>query len=527
MPSLVVNGRAEPFAHVLERSAALAERLEGEVGLRSGDRLIVALENSGVHIEVLLASWRLGLQFIAVPPTVSRPTFAGIIETLSPRAVVCDEGNERLGRVALDWASPICALGDHSPDRVLVVGRARPSPQRRGVRRPDSLGSAWQERLAHLPPAVFYTSGSTATAKGVPLAWHRILEKAKGVLGCYDVKPGDRVMPILPLSHVYGLYCLLGALAEGADAITYRESASPAALAQGLTDHAATVVICPPIVGAFLFGRHGAEPAVRDRLRVLSMGGAATSPEQAERILRALPRTRVFLSYGLAETYSTISCNEVSQSGGDVASVGPLRFGAFGEARDPATGLPVPRGETGELCVGGTIMNGYVDAPVDAFTPDGLFRTGDLVRFDRDGAITITGRLKEMINAGGTSISPSEVEETLKQHPAVLDCGVFGERAGDLEVACAAVLLRHPSSEAGHEGTLGELYDHCRTYLAPKMVPRRILMVDRIPRGSLGKIAREELRALCCESHRSDLNRRPLDYESRALPLSYGGAPVT
>jgi acyl-CoA synthetase (AMP-forming)/AMP-acid ligase II len=497
MPSLVVNGRAEPFELVLERSAALAERLEGEVGLRPGDRLMVALENSGVHIEVLLASWRLGLQFIAVPPTVSRPTFAGIIESLSPHAVISDERNERLGHAAQDWAGAICALGDHSPDRAIVVGRGRPGAHPGRARRPDSLGRDWQQGLAHVPPAIFYTSGSTSTAKGVPLAWNRILEKAKGVFACYDVKPGDRVMPILPLSHVYGLYCLLGALAEGADAITYRESASPAALGQGLVEHAATVVICPPIVGAFLFGRHSVEPAVRDRLRVLSMGGAATSPEQAKRILRALPSTRVFLSYGLAETYSTITCNEVSLDGGDVASVGPLRFGAFGEARDPTTGRAVLPGETGELCVGGTIMNGYVDAQVDAFTPDGLFRTGDLVRFDPDGAITITGRLKDMINAGGTSISPSEVEEALKQHPAVLDCGVFGERSGDLEVACAAVLLRHPSSEAGQEQIMDELYNTCRTHLAAKMVPRRILMVDRIPRGSLGKIVREELRALC------------------------------
>jgi acyl-CoA synthetase (AMP-forming)/AMP-acid ligase II len=492
-----------PFAAILERSAVMADRLAHEVGLRPGDRVVVALENSREHIELVVAAWRLGLQFVAVAPTTSGPTFAGILESVGPHAVAVDQVNERLNRVVRGWASAIGSLDGASPENGIVVGQGRPSEPRSRLPRPDSLARDWRDWLAGLPPAVFYTSGSTSTAKGVPLLWPRILAKASVVLRAYDVQPGDRVMPILPLSHVYGLYCLMGALAQGADCIALRESASPAALGKGLVDHGATVVICPPMVGAFLFGRHGVDPAVRDRLRVLSMGGAATSLEQAERIRSALPRTRVFLSYGLAETYSTISCNEVSLPGSDLASVGPLRFGAFGEARDPTSGLAVAAGETGELCVGGTIMRGYVDANIDAFTADGLFRTGDLVRFDHAGAITITGRLKEMINAGGLSISPSEIEETLKQHPAVLDCGVFGERAGDLEVTCAAVVLRHPSGDSGGESVVNDLFDYCRTHLAAKMVPRRIVTVGEIPRGALGKIARAELRARCAPaSHR-------------------------
>ncbi len=106
-----------------------------------------------------------------------------------------------------------------------------------------------------------------------------------------------------------------------------------------------------------------------------------------------------------------------------------------------------------------------------------------------------------MINAGGLSISPSEIEEAIKQHPAVADCGVFGEQAGQLEVTCAAVVLRQPWTESARERVVDELLDHCRTYLAAKMVPRRILTVAEIPRGALGKIARAELRALCARAH--------------------------
>lgn len=469
---------------MLERSAALADRLERESGLGAGHKLVAALENSAEHVELVMASWRLGLELIAVPPSASALTFAGILETTSPHAVVVDAGNERLNRAVHGWASATTLL-----EGQILLGHGRPTGRRA---RPRTPGDDWQDWLAHLPPAVFYTSGSTSTAKGVPLLWPRILQKAKAVLGFYGVTASDRVMPILPLSHVYGLYWLMGAFALGADCIVCRESASPAALAAALADHAATVAACPPIVGAFLFGRRGCEAAVRERLRVLTMGGAATSPEQAKRILAALPRTRVFLSYGLAETYSTVCCNEASLPGSDPASVGRLGFGAFGEVRDPASGRAVAAGETGELCIGGTIMTGYLGANLDAFTADGLFRTGDLVQLDAEGAIRITGRLKEMINAGGLSIYPSEIEDVLKQHPAVADCGVFGEQAGALEVVCAAVALR----EAPRDGIIDELLEHCRAGLAAKMLPRRIVVLPAIPRGALGKIARAELRKL-------------------------------
>jgi acyl-CoA synthetase (AMP-forming)/AMP-acid ligase II len=495
----VSDGATRSFVTLLGRSASLADRLAADAGLRPHDRIVAALASGGEHVELILAAWRLGLQLIAVPPTVSRQTFAGILDQLTPRAVVVEESSERLSGLVDGWAeavAPFAASGDN-PARAIILGhRSRPPPSL-GALRPDQVAADWESWLARVPPALFYTSGSTSTAKGVQLRWSRILEKARAVFSHYGVGPDDRVMPILPLSHVYGVYCLLGALARGCDFILYRESAPMARFAEGLGEHAATVVICPPMVGAFLFARHDPDPGIRNRLRLLSMGGAAAAPEHVERIVAALPHTRVFLSYGLAETYSTICCNEVSRPGADPGSVGPLRFGAFGEARDPVSGVPVTAGATGELCVGGTIMDGYLGGEANCYTADGLFRTGDLVRFDADGAMTITGRLKEMINAGGLSINPEEIEQCLKLHPAVRDCGAFGEVAGDLEVACAAVTLREPDGASRREALVNELLHHCRAHLAAKMTPRHIVIVEDIPRGALGKIARAELRALC------------------------------
>jgi long-chain acyl-CoA synthetase len=118
------------------------------------------------------------------------------------------------------------------------------------------------------------------------------------------------------------------------------------------------------------------------------------------------------------------------------------------------------------------------------------------VRIDQVGAVSIVGRIKEIINAGGTSIHPSEVEEALKAHPAVLDCGVFGEEVGGLEYVCAAIVPRDPAARSGSAALTDDLLEHCRRELSAKMIPRRIVLVERIPRGALGKIARAELRVL-------------------------------
>jgi len=314
-------------------------------------------------------------------------------------------------------------------------------------------------------------------------------------------------MALLPLSHVYGAYFFLGALAFGADVVIERESATLATVAWSLTEHAPSIIACPPIVGGFLFGRRPVDLPMRRNLRILTMGGAAAPPAVTSKILGHLTDTRVFLSYGLSETYSTVCCNEVSRSGPrfDPCSVGVLAFGAFGQIRHTDTDDPVHNGDVGELCIGGTITSGYFRAGAlpqrDGFTRDGLFRTGDLACMNEHGEISIRGRLKEMINAGGLSIVPSEIEEVIKRHSNVLDCGVFGERNGEIEVVCAAVVIDEPSlAEGDHTALIEDIFRHCGSHLSKKMVPRRIILVDAIPRGHLGKIRRAALSAMCTTS---------------------------
>jgi acyl-CoA synthetase (AMP-forming)/AMP-acid ligase II len=501
MTRIVSDHGEQTLNQVLGASATLAERLARDGGVRVGDRIVVGLQNGSEHLQLLFACWRLGLRFIGVAPTASSGVFRHVVETLRPSAVVIDAANTRL-REALGVANgnPI-GWDETAAASSLLVGRnlAVPAGSDEPGERPDADGEAWTAWLERQPTAVFFTSGSTSRAKGVTLEWSRMRDKGVAVLRHYSVSAGDAVMPVLPMSHVYGLYPILGALSLGLPCVFFPESAKPATLVGAITRHRVGVVLCPPLVAAFLFGRHAVADDVRSRLHVLSIGGAATSAEVVQRLRQNLPQTRLFLSYGLVETYSTVCCVNVTAEPDKIGSVGPFRFDAIGVVRDPGSGRDLDAGEVGELCIGGGITRGYLDAEqanAEAFTEDGLFRTGDLAVVDPDGYVTLRGRLKEMINAGGLSVDPSEIEEVLLAHEAVIDCGVFGEERNGLEIVQAAVTLRDDLAAHDADAVIEALYDFCAGRLSTKMMPRRIARVERIPRGALGKIARASLRDL-------------------------------
>ena len=477
-----------------------AEHLAVRLQLRAGDRFLAALENSREHLELLFAAWRLRLQWVSLPPTCSTALLRGVGQALRPHALAIDNTNSRLLDASRDLRAKSSASSETSQLTTLSVRRTSVAPPRAdrlpAGRTPGNGTLNWTNWLRHQPAAVFYTSGSTSSAKGVVLRWQTILEKAHKVLRYYGTSSRDCVLPILPMSHVYGLYPILGALCLGVPAAWVSESASPAAIAQTMEESHATVVLCPPFVARFLFPSKRLKPAVRSRLRVLSLGGAATSPATASAVINALPDTSVFLSYGLVETYSTTCCVDISAEPGRIASVGPVRFLASAEVRHPDTGARVGPGEVGELCICGTITEGFLGMDRRAreafFTPDGWLRTGDLAHMDERHYVYLRGRLKELINVGGRSIHPSEIEEVLAAHPAVRDCGVFGSEHGERETISGAVVLRESSTE--QSASLDDLYDFCRRRLSIKTLPRQIVVVDRIPRGALGKIARAQLR---------------------------------
>jgi acyl-CoA synthetase (AMP-forming)/AMP-acid ligase II len=222
-------------------------------------------------------------------------------------------------------------------------------------------------------------------------------------------------------------------------------------------------------------------------LRFIRSSSASLPPQ----VLRELEETfgaPVVEAYGMTEAAHQMACNPLPPK--------KNRPGSVGLAAGPeiavvgADGEPLPTGETGEIVIRGpNVMAGYENnekANAEAFTRQGWFRTGDQGTLSEDGYLTITGRLKEIINRGGEKISPREVDEILLDHPAVLQCVTFAlphDKLGE-EVAAAIVLREGQAAEEK------EIRGFASERLAAFKVPARILILDEIPRGATGKLQR-------------------------------------
>lgn len=221
------------------------------------------------------------------------------------------------------------------------------------------------------------------------------------------------------------------------------------------------------------------------------MSGGAALPVEVLRAFEEKFGARVLEGYGLSETSPVASFNHMDRPS-QPGSIGTAVWGTEMRIADDA-GRTLPVGEVGEILIRGHhVMAGYwnrPDATAAAIDPDGWLRTGDLARMDEDGYFFIVDRKKDLIIRGGYNVYPREVEEVVYAHPDVLEAAVFGvpdERLGE-EVAAAVV------AKEGATIDLAELQAWIRESVAPYKYPRRLALLDALPKGPSGKILKREI----------------------------------
>lgn len=501
MNRIVVNGSEYSVSHLLDESEKLSRHLQRKYDFRPGDAALVCLANSYEHLVLTFALWRLKAEFHSLAPSSSDVLIAGVFNRGVYKVICIDGDQERrlLSSIQGLLFGDDCLSVKYTPEtEVKIYSReiTKIFEVNATETAPKESTFAWTRELYSQPNCTFFTSGSTGNSKGVVLEWQRILEKGRQVLDFYRATPDDCIFPLLPISHLYGLYLSIGAIDRKCDLILTRESAQPATIINSIKQNKVTILICPPLVSKFYFARGKIDPSLQDHLRIISMGGAAMPPEMLAHLRERLPRTKIIVSYGLVETYSTICAYEIQEKVKVPGLVGPIRF-AKGFIARPGTSTKMPQGEIGELCITDGKLKRFADMSGDLsahFTAEGYYRTGDLAMMDADGNVHLRGRIKEIINAGGLSIRPEEIEEVVLRHPMVQDCGAFGHTESDLEVVYLGVVLKCPDDQV--DKTIQDLYNHCRDSLSVKMIPRKIIPVSKIPRGSLGKIQRKYLQEM-------------------------------
>jgi fatty-acyl-CoA synthase len=349
-----------------------------------------------------------------------------------------------------------------------------------------------------------YTSGTTGFPKGVMLTSRNIVNNGYWLAEGLAFTPADRLCLCVPLFHCFGCVIgVLGAYTHGA-CICAVESFDARKVLETVERERCTALYGVPT----MFMAELEDPEF-DRfdltsLRTGVMAGALCPEPLMRKVIDKMHLPEMTIAYGLTETSPGLTQTPRDADLGErTQTVGKVMPEIEVRIVDPATGQDVANGECGELWARGyVVMKGYYNMPgqtTAAITADGWLRSGDQASIDADGNVRITGRIKDLIIRGGENIAPKEVEDVLRQHPAVADVSVYAIHSEFFGEEVAAAIRPHP----GGAIDAPEVMRFCEPRLARFKIPRFIRIVDGFPMTASGKIQKFKLREL----HEEELTR--------------------
>ncbi|MEY4219691.1 MAG: hypothetical protein RL686_2198 [Pseudomonadota bacterium] len=444
-----------------------------QVGIGRNDRVALVLPNSA---EMAASFVTMACCCTSAPlnPSYRADEFEFYLNDLNAKALVVEKGSSspavavaaKMG-IALIELDPTPTLGAGS-FTLNMNGLAPKAAQHPGDAQPDDVA------------LVLHTSGTTSRPKIVPLTHRNVSASAQNIATSTRFSSSDRGLNVMPLFHIHGLIAgILAPLSQGGE--VYCTSGFNALKFFSQMDEVKpTWYTAVPTMHQAILSRSNNNKEVIARVPLRFIRSSSSSlPPQVLAELEATFKAPVIEAYGMTEAAHQMACNPLPP--------GQRKPGTVGLAAGPeiaimnAEGELLPSGSTGEIVIrGNNVTPGYENndkANAEAFT-HGWFRT--------QGYVSITGRLKEIINRGGEKISPREVDEILMDHPAVAQVVCFGIPHDKLgEEVGAAVVLRE-----GMTATEKELREYTATRLADFKVPRKVLLLDEIPKGATGKLQR-------------------------------------
>lgn len=486
-----------------------------DLGVAAGDPVAIVLPNSPQHIVAFYAVLRLGAVVVEHNPLYTPRELRKQFEDHGAKhAIVWNKVVATVQDFPEDLAVPTLISVDITRGMPfltrlalkLPVAKARES--RRALTAKVRGTVVWESLLASAPlPAthprpqtddlaiIQYTSGTTGTPKGASLTHRNLLSNAAQAQAWVpSITRGDGcvVYAVLPMFHAYGLtLCLTFAMSMGARLVLFPKF-DPDLVLEVTKKHPATFLpLVPPIAERLL--RAAEEKGVSLKGTEVAISGAMALAHELVVPFEKATGGYLVEGYGLSECSPVLMANPVA--GNRVAgTVGLPLPGTECRVVDPQNPtVDVPAGSAGELIVRGPqVFSGYYGKPeaTSAVFVDGWFRTGDVVTIDESGFVRIVDRIKELIITGGFNVAPTEVEVALRQHPDISDAAVVGlpsDHSGE-EVVAAIVV------EGSRDVDVEAIREFARGILTPYKVPRRIFVVDELPKSLIGKVLRRQVK---------------------------------
>ncbi|RLI61314.1 MAG: long-chain fatty acid--CoA ligase [Candidatus Thorarchaeota archaeon] len=478
------TGDSYSYAEMDRRANRLA-RLLLDLGLSRGDRVATFSKNRIECIDLFLACGKIGAILVPLNIRLAPREVEYLVKKTDPRAIVYDP----------QLKEPFNNMRDLIGEReFLVMGEARVGADRTlgaEMRRLSSESVERPELNFDDPALIVFTGGTTGLPKGAVLSHRLVFWNSVNTITSWGLRPDD-VQPLLfPLFHTGGWNVLLVPFYHmGAKTILMGDF-DPAETLRVIESQRCTIVIGVPTMFQMIAQHELFEKTDLGSVRVFISGGAPCPVAIMERYWA---RGKDFkMGYGLTEVGPNNFYLPESEIRRKPTSVGFPVFHCDTKIVDK-DGTPVPVGEVGDLLLRGPhIFSGYWDEPEETaktIEPDGWVHTGDLARVDEEGFYYIVGRSKDMFISGGENVYPTEIEELLYQHPAVLEAAVIGipdEKWG--EVGKAVIVVK-----PGHSLAADEIREYLKERLAKYKIPKVYEFRDSLPKSAAGKILKRELK---------------------------------
>jgi long-chain acyl-CoA synthetase len=474
-PAVRLDDTILTYADLADASARVVTLLR-HLGVEPGDRVAVMLPNVPEFAVVYYGVLRAGAVVVPMNPLLKEREVGYYAEDSEARLIVAWHGCADEARMGAKRAGVPYIVVDEAFRA--QTGSMTPA-------------AGLTARTGTDTAVILYTSGTTGQPKGAELTHANLSTNVEIVAtDLIQVGPDDVIFGGLPLFHSFGQTCGLNTAVSVGACLTLVSRFAPDKVLDVLERDRVTVFEGVPTMYVALLGAPDRAAYDVSALRVCVSGGAAL-PVEVMRGFEEAFGCMILEGYGLSETSPVASFNHPGRDR-KAGSIGTPIRGVEMRVLD-LSGADVPPGEVGEIAIRGhNVMKGYwrrPEATADAI-PDGWFRSGDLARLDEDGYYFIVDRRKDMIIRGGYNVYPREIEEVIYEHPAVAEAAVIGVADPALGEEVGAAVVLKPGSTATPE----DIQEYVKGQVAAYKYPRRVWVMDALPKGPTGKVLKRAIR---------------------------------